>query len=132
MFDLDRFMSFEGKTGPYLLYQAVRIQSILRKAEEQAAKPGPIAINEAAERALVLALDGFDAALRGAFDKRAPHILAEHAYSLAQAFSGFYAHCPILPSTGAVRASRLALAEAALKQLKLSLDLLGIEVPARM
>jgi arginyl-tRNA synthetase len=80
----------------------------------------------------VLALDGFDAALKGAFDKRAPHILAEHAYSLAQAFSGFYANCPILPSEGAVRASRLALAGASLKQLKLTLDLLGIEVPARM
>ncbi|HRE43467.1 MAG TPA: arginine--tRNA ligase [Terricaulis sp.] len=132
VFDLDRFMSFEGKTGPYLLYQAVRIKSILRKAEEQGLKAGPIAIEHDAERVLALALDAFDGALRAAYDKKAPHFLAEHAYSLAQAFSGFYTHCPILPSEGAVRASRLALAGAALKQLTLTLDLLGIAVPERM
>jgi arginyl-tRNA synthetase len=132
VFDLDRFMSFEGKTGPYLLYQAVRIKSILRKADEQGVTPGPIAIAHESERALALALDAFDGALRMAYDKKAPHFLAEHAYSLAQAFSSFYTHCPILPSEGAVRASRLALAAAALKQLTLTLDLLGIDVPERM
>jgi arginyl-tRNA synthetase len=132
VFDLDRFMSFEGKTGPYLLYQAVRIKSILRKAEGQGLKPGPINIEHDPERALALALDAFDAALRAAYEKKAPHFLAEHAYALAQAFSGFYANCPILPSQGAVRASRLALAAATLKQLTLTLDLLGIDVPERM
>lgn len=132
IFDLDRFMSFEGKTGPYLLYQAVRIQSILRKAEELGVKSGPIAIKHEAERALALALDAFDGALRAAYDKKAPHFLAEHAYNLAQAFSGFFANCPILQSEGAVRASRLALAMATLKQLALTLDLLGINVPERM
>lgn len=132
VFDLDRFMSFEGKTGPYLLYQAVRIKSILRKADEQGVKSGAIAIEQDAERALALALDAFDGALRAAYDKKAPHFLAEHAYNLAQAFSGFFANCPILQSEGAVRASRLALAAAALKQLTLTLDLLGIEVPERM
>ncbi|MBL8542743.1 MAG: arginine--tRNA ligase [Hyphomonadaceae bacterium] len=132
VFDLDRFMSFEGKTGPYLLYQAVRIKSILRKADEQGLKPGRIAIEHDAERTLALALDAFDGALRAAYEKKAPHFLAEHAYALAQAFSGFYTHCPILPSEGPVRASRLALAAAALKQLTLTLDLLGIDVPERM
>jgi len=132
VFDLDRFISFEGKTGPYLLYQAVRIKSILRRAESEGVKPGPIAIEHAAERALALELDGFDLALRLAYEKKAPHFLAEHAYALAQAFSGFYSNCPILPSVGAARASRLALASATLKQLTLTLDLLGIDVPERM
>ncbi|MEZ6023296.1 MAG: arginine--tRNA ligase [Hyphomonadaceae bacterium] len=132
VFDLDRFMSFEGKTGPYLLYQAVRIKSILRRAEAEGAKPGAIQIEADAERALALALDAFDGALRTAYDKKAPHFLAEHAYNLAQAFSGFYANCPIMQSEGAVRASRLALAAATLKQLSLTLDLLGIDVPERM
>jgi arginyl-tRNA synthetase len=131
-FDLDRFMSFEGKTGPYLQYQAIRIKSILRKAEAEGVKPGPISVAHAAERTLALSLDGFDAALTLAYDKRAPHFLAEHAFTLAQSFSGFYQHCPIMPEQGAVRASRLALAGATLKQLTLTLDLLGIEVPARM
>jgi arginyl-tRNA synthetase len=81
---------------------------------------------------LALELDGFDLALRLAYEKKAPHFLAEHAYALAQAFSGFYTNCPILPSEGAVRASRLALAGATLKQLTLTLDLLGIAVPERM
>jgi arginyl-tRNA synthetase len=132
VFDLDRFMSFEGKTGPYLLYQAVRIKSILRKTEVQGAAVGAITIEHAAERALALTLDGFAHALALAYDKRAPHFLAEHAYALAQAFSGFYSHCPILQSQGATRASRLALAAAALKQLTLTLQLLGIDAPERM
>ncbi|MEJ0060596.1 MAG: arginine--tRNA ligase [Terricaulis sp.] len=132
VFDLDRFMSFEGKTGPYLLYQTVRIKSILRKAEEQGVSPGPIAVAHASERALALALDAFDGALRSAIDKRMPHFLAEHAYNLAQAFSVFYTHCPILPEQGALRASRLALAGVTLRQLEKTLELLGIETPERM
>ncbi len=132
VFDLDRFMSFEGKTGPYLLYQAVRIKSILRRADAEGVTAGQIIIAHDAERALTLSLDAFDAALRAAYDKKAPHFLAEHAYALAQAFSGFYSHCPIMQSEGEVRASRLSLASATLKQLELTLDLLGIAMPERM
>lgn len=132
VFDLDRFMSFEGKTGPYLLYQAVRIKSILRKAEEQGIVAGPISIAHESERALTLALDVFDQMLSLAYDKKAPHFLAEHAYALAQAFSALYASCPILQSDGAVRASRLALAGATLRQMTITLELLGIETPERM
>jgi arginyl-tRNA synthetase len=132
VFDLDRFSSFEGKTGPYLLYQAVRVKSLLRKADEEGAAPGPIAIVEPAERDLALALDAFDHALAEAYDKKAPHFIAEHAYRLAGAFSKFYQACPILMSEPAVRASRLALAAATLAQLELALTLLGIETPARM
>ncbi len=132
VFDLDRFMSFEGKTGPYLLYQAVRIKSILRKAKAESLEPGAIEIAHEAERALALTLDGFNHALALAYDKKAPHFLAEHAYALAREFSAFYDHCPILTSEGAVRASRLALSGATLKQLTLTLDLLGIEPPERM
>ncbi|HWF76336.1 MAG TPA: arginine--tRNA ligase [Caulobacteraceae bacterium] len=132
VFDLDRFSSFEGKTGPYLLYQAVRVKSLLRKADEDGAAPGPIAIAEPAERDLALALDAFDHALAEAYDKKAPHFIAEHAYRLAGAFSKFYQACPILISAPAVRASRLALAAATLAQLELALTLLGIETPARM
>ncbi len=132
VFDLDRFMSFEGKTGPYLLYQAVRIKSILRKAETEGAQAGSIAVEHAAERTLALTLDGFERALTLAYEKRAPHFLAEHAYALAREFSAFYEHCHILSSMGAERTSRLALASAALKQLVITLELLGIEVPERM
>jgi arginyl-tRNA synthetase len=132
VFDLDRFSSFEGKTGPYLLYQAVRVKSLMRRAEAEGAEPGPIAAAEPAERDLVLALDAFDHALAEAYDKKAPHFLAEHAYRLAGAFSKFYAACPILTAAPAVRASRLSLAKASLTQLELALDLLGVAVPERM
>lgn len=133
VFDLDRFMSFEGKTGPYLLYQSVRIKSLLRKAAEQGAAPGPIVIAEQAERDLALTLDAFSTAVSDAYDKRMPHLVAEHAYRVAQSFSKFYAACPVLVAPDeATRASRLALSAAALLQLETALNLLGIETPERM
>jgi arginyl-tRNA synthetase len=133
VFDLDRFTSFEGKTGPYLLYQAVRIKSLLAKAAEQGAAAGPVTIGEGAERDLALTLDAFETALAEAYDKRAPNYVAEHAYRLSQSFSKFYAACPVLAAPdAATRGSRLRLAEATLHQLELALSLLGIETPARM
>ena len=133
VFDLDRFTSFEGKTGPYLLYAAVRIKSVLRKAEETGHKAGEIRIGHDAERALVLQLDGFAATLLQAREKRMPHILCEHVYNLAQGFSAFYAALPIASEEDPdLRASRLALSAAVLKQLETGLDLLGIRIPERM
>jgi arginyl-tRNA synthetase len=133
VFDLDRFTAFEGKTGPYLLYAAVRIRSLLRKAREQQFESGAIKVTHPDERALALALDGFGAALTSAYDRRAPHFIAEHAFRLAQAFSSFYTNCPVLPEPDpAVRGSRLALSAATLSQLTTALDLLGIAGPERM
>ncbi len=133
VFDLDRFMSFEGKTGPYLLYQAVRIKSLLRKAAEQGVTAGAITVAEPAERELTLALDAYDTALSEAYAKRAPNLIAEHAYRLAQTFSKFYAACPVLVAEDAVvRGSRLAFAQITLAQLEATLRLLGIEAPERM
>lgn len=133
VFDLDRFTSFEGKTGPYLLYQSVRIKSVLRKAAEAGASAGEIIVGEQAERDLAMLLDAFEGALQEAYDKKAPNFVAEHAYKLAQSFSKFYAACPIMSAdSDALRASRLALAETTLRQLELALDLLGIEAPERM
>jgi len=133
VFDLDRFSSFEGRTGPYLLYQAVRVKSLLRKAGAEDARPGPIVVTDPAERELVLLLDAFDHALTEAYDKKAPNFLAEHAYRLAQAFSRFYAACPVLQAdTPDQRGSRLALAAVTLRQLELALDLLGIATPEQM
>ncbi|RZJ05817.1 MAG: arginine--tRNA ligase [Brevundimonas sp.] len=133
VFDLDRFMSFEGKTGPYLLYQAVRIKSLLRRGAEQGLAPGAIVIGEPAERDLALTLDAFSQAVTEAYDKKMPHVVAEHAYRLAQSFSKFYAACPVLVAPdAATKASRLALSKAALDQLETALTLLGIDTPERM
>ncbi|MEZ5997492.1 MAG: arginine--tRNA ligase [Hyphomonas sp.] len=133
VFDIDKFTSFEGKTGPYLLYAAVRVKSLLRRAADEGNEAGAIAIGHDAERALMLQLDQFAAACLQAREKRMPHVLCEHLYNLAQAFSAFYAALPIAAEKdAATRASRLGLAEAVLNQLATGLDLLGIRVPERM
>lgn len=134
VFDLERFTSFEGKTGPYLLYAAVRIKAILRRASEQGFLAGNIEIAAPEERKLVLALDGFALALRLAREKRMPHYVCEHVYGLAQAFSAFYAACPILKDDVSrdVRGARLALCQTVLHQLEAGLGIIGITAPERM
>ena len=134
VFDPERFTAFEGKTGPYLLYAAVRIKSILRKAEEGGVKFGEIDATHPSETGLVLALDSFDRALKASEAKRAPHMLCDHVYKLAQAFSRFYTDCPIVKDEvpANVKSSRLALAAVTLTQLETGLNILGIDVPERM
>lgn len=133
VFDLDRFMSFEGKTGPYLMYQAVRMKSILRKAETQVQREGDILIEADAERDLVLLLDGYETALKETYLKRAPNILADHVYRLAQGFSKFYAACPVLVADkAAIVSSRLSLVALTLRQLEAGLNLMGLSAPDRM
>ena len=133
VFELDKFSSFEGKTGPYLLYAVVRLKSLLRRAGEAGHAAGDILVESEAERKLVLALDGFSLALNLAREKRMPHYLCEHVYGLAQAFSAFYGAHPIAKeSDGELRASRLGLCEAVLAQLIVGLAILGITAPERM
>ena len=134
IFDLDRFMAFEGKTGPYLLYASVRVKSVLAKAlAAGAGEPGDIALEAPEEIGLALSLLAFGDAVRLAYEKRMPHFLCEHAFTLAQSFSKFYAACRIVDEADAARrASRLALAEATGAQLDVVLGLLGIKIPARM
>ena len=132
VFDLDRMTALEGKTGPYLLYQAVRIKSLLRKAAEQGYKPGAFQIAEA-DRALALLLAELPDHFAGALKNYTPHVLCDYAFRLAQEFSSFYAACHILSEPdAAVRASRLALCDLTARHLVLVLDLLGIEIPDRM
>ena len=134
VFDPERFTAFEGKTGPYLLYAAVRIKSLLRRAAEQGVSFGDINAAEPAEQQLVLALDAFGRAVNGAAEKYAPHILCEHIYRVAQSFSRFYSECPIMVdgTPDDIRGSRLSLAKLTLVQLEMGLDLLGIQTPERM
>ncbi|MEM8936134.1 MAG: arginine--tRNA ligase [Pseudomonadota bacterium] len=133
VFDLDRFVAFEGKTGPYLLYASVRVRSVLAKAADADIAPGSIQIEQDEERDLALALLAFGDALRNTHDRRLPHILCDHAFRVAQSFASFYAACRILDEADATRrSSRLSLAGLAGAQLDACLSLLGIEAPARM
>ncbi len=123
-FDMDRFLSFEGKTGPYLLYQAVRIKSMLAKA----AAPGPLKITEEDERRLAVKVAvGFPEALGKAVAKLSPKEVADYAYDLAQTFSKFYANYQI-----ADNGSRVMLALLVLDRLETCLYLLGLQIPKRM
>jgi arginyl-tRNA synthetase len=132
IFDLERFSTFEGKTGPYLQYAAVRIQSILRKAGQPVHGSDTI-LNSPEERALALQLLALTDAMAAAEDKRAPNILCDYAFELAQRFSRFYAAHHILSESDAgLKAARLSLCGLVLAVMTKVLDLLGIEVPERM
>lgn len=133
IFDLEKFTSFEGKTGPYLLYAAVRIKSLLRRAKRMGYETGKVTIESKAERNLAIILDRFSRACLNAREKRSPHILCEHLHNLAQFFSALYGTHPIATEQEeGRRVSRLTICEAVLKQLVCGLALLGIEVPERM
>ncbi|MEM9705847.1 MAG: arginine--tRNA ligase, partial [Pseudomonadota bacterium] len=132
IFDIERFIAFEGKTGPYLQYACVRAKSALAKAAAHASE-GPVALSAEEERQLALSLLAFSDAVKGAYEKRLPHLLCEHAYGLAQSFSRFYAACRISDEPDEkIRASRMRLTTVFCRQLACVLDVLGIDVPAKM
>jgi arginyl-tRNA synthetase len=133
VFDLARFTRFEGKTGPYLQYAAVRIQSILRRAAEESVPTMAPVIRSAEERALVIHLLAMPDALIEAERRRAPNMLCDYAFTLAQTFSRFYAEHHILSESDEVlKQARLGLCALTLRVLSQTLDILGIEVPSRM
>lgn len=133
IFDLDKFVSFQGKTGPYLLYTAVRIKSLLAKAKEQGLTPGTITIETDKQRDIILNVVQLSRTLKTSYEERAPHHLCEHAYTLAQKFSTFYQTCPILSNKDLKQAaSWLALANLTLFCLEKILSLLGIKIPEKM
>ncbi len=133
VFDLERFTRFEGKTGPYLQYAAVRIKSILRKAREEGFAIGLPVIRSEEERALALQLLAMPEALLCAEVKRAPNLICDYVFTLAQGFSRFYTEHHILSETdGALRGGRLSLCALTMTQIERVLGLLGIDVPERM
>jgi arginyl-tRNA synthetase len=133
IFDLERFTRFEGKTGPYLQYAAVRIQSILRKAEDEGYASASPVIRSDEERQLALQLLLMPEALLNAEVKRAPHFVCDYVFTLAQHFSRFYTEHHIMRETDeSLRAARLGLCTLTLASLKRMLNVLGIDVPERM
>lgn len=132
-FDIDKFCRFEGKTGPYLLYTAVRIKSILRKAKESNVSSGDILAPDDQERNLMLLLGSLPDILNSATENYAPNYICDFAFNLSQEFNRFYKECHILREKDkALQGSWLALSELCLRELELILELLGIEIPERM
>ena len=136
VFDLDKFTSFEGNTGPYILYTIVRIKSILNKyrAGGNAVEKGHIlAPAGESEKALMLALTGFNSMIQQAFEESAPHKICSFIYDLANDFNHFYHETKILSEENADRKrSYIELLDLTREVLETSIDLLGFSAPERM
>ena len=136
IFDVDRFTSFEGDTGPYILYTCVRINSILRKASEQGIdteKAQILPSVNASHKALMQAISSFGAEIASAYREYAPHRICGYIYALSNAFNSFYHENHILTEEDeAVRGSFIGLLKLTGSILKTCTDMLGFEIPERM
>ena len=133
IFDIDKFCRFEGKTGPYLLYTAVRIKSILRKANEQNILEGDILSPTKSTRSLILILSQLPDVLYNASEGFCPNYICDFAFNLAQEFNRFYKECHILKEENeSLQRSWLSLCKICLQEFELVLSILGIEIPDRM
>ena len=136
IFDIDRFTSFEGNTGPYILYTIVRIKSILNKYHGLG-KDESGAVIEAAhsksEKDLMLELSKFNAVMESAFEETAPHKICSYIYDLANAFNSFYHGTKIMSEENeTVQKSYIRLLELTKSVLETCIEVLGFSAPERM
>ena len=136
IFDIDRFTSFEGDTGPYILYTIVRIKSILSRFTEAGGDVNVCKIKATtgdSEKALMLEITKFNAMIQSAYEEVAPHKICAYIYDLANAFNRFYHETKILTEEDAEKKqSYIALLKLSQGVLETSIDLLGFEAPERM
>ncbi|MDE6639905.1 MAG: arginine--tRNA ligase [Acetatifactor sp.] len=136
IFDPDRFTSFEGDTGPYILYTIVRIKSILTKYKEQGGSTEGIVLRAAAseaEKELMMALVQFNTMMQSAAEEAAPHKVCAYIYDLANAFNHFYHETKILGETdGKKREGLIALLLLTRDVLETCIDVLGFSAPEKM
>ena len=136
IFDIEKFSSFEGDTGPYILYTIVRIKSILAKYKEQGGSVDGLTLRDAvspSEKALMLELTKFNTMMEAAYEEIAPHKVCAYIYDLANAFNKFYHETKILSEEDADRkAGWIALLMLTRDVLETCIDLLGFSAPERM
>ena len=133
VFDIDRFTSFEGNTGPYILYTIVRIKSILNKDGGQPADGAILPSVTEAERALQLEITKYNEVLNASFDEIAPHKICQYVYDLSNACNRFYHDTRIITEENqAQKESWLSLVRLAKDVLETCIGLLGIDAPDRM
>ncbi len=136
VFDIDRFTSFEGDTGPYILYTIVRIKSILAKYKEQGGKLDNLellAAQNESEKSLEMQLVQFNTMMQSAFEEIAPHKICAYIYDLANAFNHFYHETKILGEENAQRRmSLIALLQITCSVLETCIDVLGFSAPEKM
>ncbi len=139
IFDLDRFTSFEGDTGPYILYTIVRIKSILTKYVEQGGSLDDkeslelLSASSLAQKQLMMQLAGFNAMMESASEETAPHKVCGFIYDLANAFNRFYHETKILAEENEARKkSLIALLLLTRDVLETCIQVLGFEAPEKM
>ena len=136
IFDMDRFTSFEGDTGPYILYTIVRIKSILNKYTEQGKELTDLVIGKPvndSEKSLMLELAKYNAMMETACEEVAPHKICAYIYDLANAFNHFYHETKILTEEDETKKeSWIALLTLTRDVLEVCIDLLGFSAPERM
>ena len=136
IFDIDRFTSFEGNTGPYILYTIVRIKSILKKYQESKKSAEGKEIlppHTDSEKALMLEIAKFNGAMENAFEELAPHKVCSYIYDLANALNHFYHETKIMAEEDEqVQAGYIRLLELTKDILETCIDMLGFSAPDRM
>lgn len=136
VFDVDRFTSFEGNTGPYILYTIVRIKSILNKYQAGGGKPGAHVIGRPAsesEKALMLELSRFNSVMENAFEEIAPHKICSYIYDLSNEFNHFYHETKILSEENEEqKAGWIQLLMLTKDVLECCIDVLGFSAPEKM
>ena len=136
IFDVEKFSSFEGNTGPYILYTIVRIKSILRKYEENGnaiADTMLRAPQSESEKKLMLAIAGYGEAIDGAVREMAPHRICAYIYDLANALNHFYHETKILAEEDKEKQKGyIALLNLTVRVLESGIDLLGFDAPEKM
>lgn len=133
IFDPSSITSFEGKTGPYVLYTAVRLNSVLKRANTDIIKPEHFNLS-VEERNLLIEIMDFEHTLKSAYENRATDMIANYAYDLCQLTNNFYHNCPILRDDidDETKAGRLYIAKLALDTLSTAIDLMGLKIPSEM
>ncbi|MEK6855265.1 MAG: arginine--tRNA ligase [Nanoarchaeota archaeon] len=124
VFDINRFVSFEGNTGPYLLYTYARARNILRKAKYNPKLRYKIEKLSDAEKSIISELNKFGEVVYQSYISLSPNLIANYAYTLSQIFNEFYHSCPVIGSEN--EQFRLALVDSTSQVIKNSLNLLGI------
>ena len=133
VFDPNQITSFEGRTGPYILYTAVRLNSVLKRAGDTSDVNTVKTLTDDERNLLIETLD-FERTVQSAFDNRATDMIANYAYDLCQLANSFYHNCPILRDDvdDATRAHRLKITRIARDTLATAIDLMGLKIPDEM
>ena len=133
IFDPNAITSFEGKTGPYILYTAVRLNSVLKRAGINISKPETFDLSTE-ERNLLIEIIDFERTILSAYENRATDMIANYAYDLCQLVNNFYHNCPILRDDidDKTKAGRLYIAKLAIDTLSTAIDLMGLKIPSEM